>query len=48
MLLIGLLIAVAFALSSKTFRWAIPFESLAAVSIVGLICIALFQTGRLG
>ncbi|MGE0600083.1 MAG: hypothetical protein AB7J35_09540 [Dehalococcoidia bacterium] len=48
MLLIGLLVAVALALSSRVFRWAVPFESLSAIGIVGVICLALFQAGKLG
>ncbi len=48
MLLIGFLIAIAFTLSSKAFRWAVPFESMAAVGIVASVCVALFQAGRLG
>lgn len=45
--LIGLLLLVGFILSRPALRQALPFESLLAVGIVGVLAVALFQMGRL-
>ena len=47
MLLIGLLALIAFFLSRTLTRRALPFESMLAIGVVGIVCLALFQTGRL-
>lgn len=47
MLLIGALVALAWVFSSKTIRDALPFESLLAILVVGLLCVGLFEMGRL-
>ena len=47
MLLVGLLVAVAFLLSSQTVRRLAPFESLLAVGACGLVVVVLYQLDRL-
>jgi hypothetical protein len=47
MLLVGLMVAAALVLSSKTVRAAVPFESLLAVGTCGALAVLLYQLDRL-
>lgn len=48
MVLVGLLVLAASALSTKAVRAALPFESLLALATCGVIALVLFQLDRLG
>jgi hypothetical protein len=46
-ILIGLLLVIAFALSRPVTKRALPLESLLAFGTLGVACVVLFQIGRL-